>query len=195
GADDTMRPGCKLLNWADQAGNDDHFSPYWRARNLIPGAAGSDVPLFLTQGLTENNTVADGTAQYLRNHTGYERAWLGPWEHVRGNETDETGRLKMGRAGFFDEVMRFYDRFLKGETPAVEDPPVAVQTNDGVWRGEAQWPPADAADFTTSLRTGSYTDDGTASATGSGATGGVWTISQPLAHDVHLSGGGRAVVD
>src|SRR5215216_6406133 len=66
GADDTMRPGCKLANWADQAANDDHFSPYWRARTLIPGAAGSDVPLLLTQGLTENNTVADGLAQYLR---------------------------------------------------------------------------------------------------------------------------------
>jgi len=195
GADDTMRPGCKLANWADQAGNDDHFSPFWRARNLIPGATGSDVPLFLTQGLTENNTVADGMAQYLRNHTGYERAWLGPWEHVRGNETDATGRLKMGRAGFFDEVMRFYDRFLKGDTPAVEDPLVAVQTNDGVWRGEQQWPPADAADFTTPLRTGTYTDDGTASSTGSSATNGVWTISKPLAHDVHLSGSGRAVVD
>jgi uncharacterized protein len=195
GADDTMRPGCKLLNWADQAGNDDHFSPYWRARNLIPGATGSDVPLFLTQGLTENNTVADGMAQYLRNHTGFERAWLGPWEHVRGNETDETGRLKMGRAGFFDEVMRFYDRFLKGATPAVEDPMVAVQTNDGVWRGEQQWPPADAADFTTPLRTGTYTDDGTASSTGTSATNGVWTISKPLTHDVHLSGSGRAVID
>ena len=195
GADDTARPGCKLANWADQAANDDHFSPYWRARNLIPGATGSDVPLFLTQGLTENNTVADGMAQYLRNHTGYERAWLGPWEHVRGNETDATGRLKMGRAGFFDEVMRFYDRFLKGDTPAVEDPLVAVQTNDGVWRGEQQWPPADAADFTTPLRTGTYTDDGTASSTGSSATNGVWTISKPLAHDVHLSGSGRAVVD
>jgi uncharacterized protein len=195
GADDTMRPGCKLANWADQAADDDHFSPYWRARTLIPGATGSDVPLFLTQGLTENNTVADGMAQYLRNHTGYERAWLGPWEHVRGNETDESGRLKMGRAGWFDEVMRFYDRFLKGETPAVEDPMVAVQTNDGVWRAEPQWPPADAADFTTALRTGTYTDDGTASSTGSSATSGVWTISKPLAHDVHLSGSGRAVVD
>ena len=66
GANDTERPGCKAANWADQAANDDHFSPYWRARNLIPGAKGSKVPLFLTQGLTENNTVADGTAQYLR---------------------------------------------------------------------------------------------------------------------------------
>ena len=95
--------------------NDDHGSDFWKQRNLIPGAAGSKVPLFLTQGLTENNTVADGLQQYLDNHTGYERAWLGPWEHVRGNETDDTGRLKMGRAGWFDEVMRFYDLFLKGD--------------------------------------------------------------------------------
>jgi uncharacterized protein len=192
GADDTIRPGCKALNYADQAGDSDHDSAYWQARNLIPGATGSDVPLFLTQGLTENNTVADGTAQYLRNHTGYERAWLGPWEHVRGNETDESGRLKMGRAGWFDEVMRFYDQFLKGVPPAVQDPPVAVQTNDGTWRAEAQWPPADANDFTSALRAGSYTDDGTATQTDAN---GVWTISQPLPHAVHLSGSGRAVVD
>jgi X-Pro dipeptidyl-peptidase C-terminal non-catalytic domain len=72
--------------------------------------AGSKVPLVLTQGLTENNTVADGLQQYLDNHTGYERAWLGPWKHVRGNETDpDTGKLAMGRAGWFDEVIRLYD--------------------------------------------------------------------------------------
>src|SRR5215218_3675044 len=144
GLDSTQRPGCPVLNLTDQAANDDHYSDYWRKRNLIPGATGSGVPLFLTQGLTENNTVADGSAQYLQNHTGPERAWLGPWEHVRGNETDGSGRLKMGRAGFFDEVMRFYDRYLKGEAPAVQDPPVAVQTNDGKWRAEQSWPPADS---------------------------------------------------
>jgi uncharacterized protein len=194
GLDDTQRPGCPVLNLADQGGNDDHYSEYWRKRNLIPGAAGSNVPLFLTQGLTENNTVADGTAQYLVNHTGYERAWLGPWEHVRGNERDESGRLKMGREGFFDEVMRFYDQFLKGTAPAVADPPVAVQTNDGRWRAEESWPPADTATFTSPLNTGSYMDDGSGSATGDDASG-VWTISPPLASDAHLAGSGRAVVD
>ncbi len=105
------------------------------------------MPLFLTQGLTENNTVADGLAQYMQNHTGYERAWLGPWKHVRGNERcsegdlgllgdsncneDNLGTLKMGREGWFDEVMRFYDRFLKGAKSKVKDPMIAVQTNDG----------------------------------------------------------------
>ena len=197
GLDSTQRPGCPVLNLTDQAANDDHYSDYWRKRNLIPGATGSDVPLFLTQGLTENNTVADGTAQYLQNHTGPERAWLGPWEHVRGNETDDSGRLKMGRAGFFDEVMRFYDRYLKGEAPPAtqgDDPPVAVQTNDGRWRAEQSWPPADSTGYTTALRPGTYSDDGSGSATESDADG-VWTISPRLPYDVHLSGSGKAVVD
>jgi pimeloyl-ACP methyl ester carboxylesterase len=194
GLDDTQRPGCPVLNLLDQGANDDHASAYWKARDLIAPARNSTVPLFLTQGLTENNTVADGTAQYLQAHGGYERAWLGPWEHVRGNETDENGRLKMGRKGFFDEVMRFYGRFLKGETPSVADPRVAVQTNDGRWRPEAKWPPADAKGLANSLNTGSYTDDGQGDATGDDAAG-VWTISRPLPYPAHLSGSGTAVID
>ena len=192
GANDTQRPGCKAANWADQGGNEDHSSPYWQERNLIPGAKGSRVPLFLTQGLTENNTVSDGTAQYLQNHPGYERAWLGPWDHVRGNETEEDGTLKMGRAGWFDEVMRFYDRFLKGSKSKVKDPMVAVQTNDGKWRGEETWPPADSTGYTSELRPGTYTDDGDGSTTDAD---GVWTISPPLPYDVHLSGSGKAILD
>jgi predicted acyl esterase len=196
GANDTQRPGCKALNWLDQAGNDDHFSPYWRARNLIPGASGSNVPLFLTQGLTENNTVADGTAQYLRNHPGYERAWLGPWEHVRGGERDEDGRLKMGRAGWYDETIRFYDRFLKGVTDAdARDPKIAVQTNDGTWRAENVWPPADSTRYTSRLNLGTYNDDGSGPVTGSGAEEGLWTVSRPLPYDAHLSGSGVVNLD
>jgi predicted acyl esterase len=193
-------PVCLALNFGTQAFNDDHDSDFWTQRNLIPGAAGSNVPLLLTQGLTENNTVADGLQQYLDNHSGYERAWLGPWEHVRGNETDpDTGKLKMGRAGWFAETMRFYDRFLKGISPTVADPPIAVQTNDGKWRSEAQWPPVDRSNYTTALRAGSYTDTAqsypTGSADDSTAHSGVWTISQPLPYDLHLSGSGTMVVD
>src|SRR4051794_19027539 len=186
-------PACLAQNWAAQAGDDDHNSDFWKQRNLIPGASGSQVPLFLTQGLTENNTVADGLQQYLDNHTGYERAWLGPWEHVRGNETcasgdsstgcddSNVGRLKEGRSGWFDEVMRFYGRFLKGETPTVGDPPIAVQTNDGKWRSEAQWPPSDKSEYTTPLRAGSYQDNAQSYPTGKPddptSNSGVWTVS------------------
>jgi len=185
-------PACLAQNWAAQAGDDNHDSEFWKQRNLIPGAAGSDVPLFLTQGLTENNTVADGLAQYMQNHTGFERAWLGPWDHVRGNETEDDGTLKMGRAGWFDEVMRFYDRFLKGVKPKVKDPMIAVQTNDGKWRGEEKWPPADSTGYTSDLLPGSYTDEADGSVTD---PDGVWTISPPLLYDAHLSGSGQVTVD
>ena len=198
-------PVCLAQNFAKQAGDDRHDSPFWQQRNLIPGASGSQVPLLLTQGLTENNTVADGMQEYLENHQGYERSWLGPWEHVRGNETDETGRLKMGRQGWFDEVMRFYDRFLKDRAPAVADPPHAVQTNDGLWRSEAQWPAADMREFRTPLNSGTYLDHAQSAATAAGSTSGtpsdpavtsgVWTVSNPLPHDVHLSGSPKASVD
>ena len=60
----------------------------------------------------------------------------------------------MGREGWYDEVIRFYDRFLKGEDRTQKDPMVAVQTNDGKWRNEAVWPPADARTFTSTLKTG-----------------------------------------
>jgi putative CocE/NonD family hydrolase len=217
-------PACLGLNWAAQASDDNHDSDFWKERNLIPGAAGSEVPLFLVQGLTENNTVPDGMEEYLENHTGPERGWLGPWEHVRGNERcaegdastgcDDTnvGRLKAGRDGFFDEVMRFYDQHLKGQAPAVQDPPFAIQTNDGAWRSEAQWPPADAQTYSTPLSEGTYVDHAQSVATGWDATSsfttetgtapsdptvqsGVWTVSSPLPHDVHLSGSPTASVD
>ena len=195
GLDDTQRPGCPVLNLADQAANDDHYSAYWRQRNLIPGAKGSTVPLFLTQGLTENNTVADGTAQYLENHAGYERAWLGPWEHVRGNETDENGRLKMGRAGWFDEVMRFYDRFLKGDDADRPGPADRRADQRRQVARRAELAARRRARATRApLRAGTYTDDGSGNATGDDADG-VWTISPPLPHAAHLSGSGKAIVD
>ena len=190
-------PACLALNFGSQAADDDHSSDFWTQRNLIPGAKGSNVPLFLTQGLTENNTVSDGTAQYLDNHQGYERAWLGPWEHVRGAETDEDGRLKMGRAGWYDEVMRFYDRFLQGRTSTVADPPIAVQNNTGTWRAEESWPPADGRGFTTALRAGEYEDTGQSFSTGSdeSATSGIWTISPPLQNEAMLAGSGHVTLD
>jgi uncharacterized protein len=106
---------------------------------------------------------------FLDNHTGVERGWLGPWDHVRGNDTVPDGRLAMGREGFFDEMLRFYDEFLKGETPAVEDPAYAIQDNTGAWRAQDTWPERDGS-TTARLRNGAYVDDGGASSA-AGRTG------------------------
>ena len=60
---------------------------------------------------------------------GPKRMWIGWWDHVRGN--DMAGdRLAMGRAGFFDEVMRFYDEHLKGQRTPGKPAPVVYQAFD-----------------------------------------------------------------
>jgi uncharacterized protein len=111
GADNTARPGCYAANYLDQQ-SDDHSSAYWKSRDLIAKAQGSTIPLFMTQGFIENNTKPDGAYDFFNGVAGPKRAWFGMWDHVRGNDVDADGRLAMGRHGWFDEVMRFYDQHL-----------------------------------------------------------------------------------
>ena len=154
-------PECLADNLANN-NNPDLDSPYWRARNLAARARGTSTPLFVTQGFIENNTKPEDMEEYLDNHHGVERGWLGQWEHVRGNERNEQGQLLMGRAGFFDEVMRFYDRYLKGIQPPVRDPAFAIEDNTGAWRAQPTWPMPSS--YTVArLPDGEYVDDGVAS--------------------------------
>ncbi len=190
-----------------------HYNPdpaieFWRVRDFVAMAKGSQVPFLMTHGFLDTNTnIGAGAIDLFNVLEGPKRLWLGWWDHVRGD--DMAGdRLAMGRAGWYDEVMRFLDRHVRGEDPAVEDPAVALQDSDGQWRAEEAWPPADAEMLTAPLKPGSYADDGrnlgsNDSAAGAGGqttadhvTGsGAWTISPPLPHPAHLAGIPQATVD
>jgi pimeloyl-ACP methyl ester carboxylesterase len=190
-------PDCLAANYASQQ-NADHGSDYWKARDLIAKASQGKTPLFMTQGFLENNTKPDGTWDFFNNLKGPNRAWFGMWDHVRGNETDGA-RLKEGRAGYFDEVMRFFDHYVRdvplADAPVDKDPKIAVQTSDGTWRAETQWPPADSTPVTVQLTPGVYSGDGQNDGTGSAAGHGLWTISPPLDHDAWYSGVPTAKLD
>jgi hypothetical protein len=189
---DTARPGCPVQNYLDQAANSDHTSDYWTARDLISATKGHKIPLFLTQGFLENNTKPDGAWDFFNGLAGPKQAWFGMWDHIRGNDVGEGDNA--APHPWFDEVMRFYDHYVRGIKPTVTDPKISVETSDGSWRSENRWPPLDSHGFTTPLNTGSYTDtaNNSGSAEGEGPTDtvgqGVWTISPPLAHDAHFSG-------
>ena len=154
---EVAHPECLANNLTDtQDPNRD--SAYWKARNLAEQARGSRVPLFVTQGFVEPNTKPEDVEQYLTNHTGPERGWLGQWEHVRGNETGSDGVLRMGRQGWFDEVMRFYDEHLKGVAPSQPHPAFAVEDSTGAWRAQPTWPVVRRS-TEVRLQAGSYVDD------------------------------------
>src|SRR4051794_11424338 len=188
---------CLATNIALQQ-QDDENSGFWQVRNLIPAVKGVTTPTFLTQGFLEDNTKPDGAYDFFNNLAGPKRAWFGQWDHVRGNDSVGSGaaaKLAMGRKGWFDEIIRFYDQYLKGAAPAVADPPIAVQNGDGKWRTESHWPPLDSHLLTTTLKTGTYADDNSNSGSGSGGGNGIWTISDKLPYDVHFSGVPHVTVD
>lgn len=199
-----VNAACYALNISRQQ-QDDPTVDFWKVRNLVDKVQGVKTPLLLTQGFLEDNTKPDAAFAFYNALAGTEnRLWLGPWDHVRGNDREDgaaDGRLLMGREGWFDEVMRFLDHHVKGvplvDAPVHRDPKIALQGSDGTWRSEARWPPADARTVTAPLRDGSFADDGANEGTGSAGGIGVWTISAPLAHAAILAGAPtlRATVD
>lgn len=188
---------------------DDPASDFWTSRDFVTKAKGSTVPTFMTVGYVDSNTnVGGGAVDYFNALAGPKRMWIGWWDHVRGNDLvgDE---VAMGREGFFDEVMRFYDHHLKGVTPRKADPVVAAQGSDGRWTAEKAWPPADVRSLTAPLLPGSYSDDArnvgsNDSAAGVGGLGpigskkvgdGTWTFSPPLRKPARMAGVPSAAVE
>ncbi|GHB89756.1 hypothetical protein GCM10010348_04240 [Streptomyces anthocyanicus] len=155
-------PECLTENSAGYRISDQR-DPHWTSRDLARMARGSDTPLFVTQGFVENNTKPEEMEEYLDNHRGPERGWLGQWDHVRGGDRVEDGRLAMGRAGWYDETLSFYDQYLKGTRPTVRYPAYAVEDSTGAWRAQRTWPVTERT-VTLPLGGGSYVDDGGASA-------------------------------
>ena len=200
---------------------DDENSAFWRSRDFVERAKGSTVPMFITAGYLDNPTnIGAGAIDMFNALAGPKQMWVGWWDHVRGNDTakgngtictaaETTCRLAMGRAGFYDEVMRFYDRHLKGLPVGSDDPVIAAQGSDGTWRSEQSFPPADATDLTSSLRSGTYADDNRTEGSNDGgfAPGGAgtnlqptlgtgaWTFSPPLAHRAQVVGMPTAAIN
>ncbi|MBB4688342.1 CocE/NonD family hydrolase [Amycolatopsis jiangsuensis] len=170
----------------------DPDSQYWKDRDLAERAKGTDTPLLFTQGLLEWNTEPEAVQEYLDNHQGPERGWLGPWDHVRGNDRVEDGRLAMGREGWFEETMSFYDRYLKGIEPSVRYPAYSIQDSTGKWRAQDTWPGA-ARTSDVRLGGGSYVDDGGESGTRTGTSFFQW--SQPAGKPVRVTATPRISFD
>ncbi|WP_438272844.1 CocE/NonD family hydrolase [Streptomyces sclerotialus] len=157
----------------------DQWDEHWTSRDLAKMAEGTDTPLFVTQGFIENNTKPEEMQEYLDNHKGPERGWVGQWEHVRGGDRAPDGRLSMGREGWYDETLSFYDQYLKGARPKVRYPAYSVEDSTGAWRAQKTWPVVER-NVTLPLGGGSYVDDGGASANAALAASGA-PVPQHLA--------------
>lgn len=186
---------------------------FWRVRDFVDRADETTIPTIITAGYLDTATnIGAGAIHLFETLEGPKQLWVGWWDHVRGNDTvgDE---LAMGREGWFDTVMRFFDHHVKGlpldQAPTHLDPVVAAQSSDGFWRTESEFPPADAVDRVVPILPGAYEDDGTNNGSrdsGAGAGGlvsafgntygnGSWTFSEPVDVTTQVAGIPSVTVD
>jgi predicted acyl esterase len=186
-------PACYAANIAEQTGFVDKDDPagFWAARDIVAEASKDDAAVLWSHGFQDANTKPDNFVDVWKNLQGPHRAWFGQYDHQRANDVKQAGK-----AGFMDEAMRWFAHYLQGDENAgdASDPPVEVSDQDGRWRAEDQWPPADSASHTMPLRNGTFTDDDKNSATSySGA--GVWSFSQPVSQDARIAGVPKLTLD
>ena len=158
----------------------DHSLPYWQERDIIKAASKSTVPTLWSHGFLDANTKADNFLPVYSKLQGPKRAWFGQYDHVRGNEDQY-----VGRDGFMDEAMAWFDHFLKG-MPLKRHPNVEVQDGNGDWRTEGEWPPSDARYFEMPVRAGGYVDQ-----RGTGpedCCNGLYSFTTPAPRDLHFAG-------
>ena len=162
-------------------------TPYWQEREISGQARLSDVPIMWSHGFRDANTKPDNFMDTWEGYHGWHRGWFGQYDHVRGNEVEF-----VGRAGFLDEAMTFFDHFLKGEPLPKYPGNVEVQDGEGKWRTESAWPPKDASYDRGFLRVkkGEYSDNAQNSAT---RGNGSWTFTQTAPYDMRFAG--NVIVD
>ncbi|GAB4587700.1 CocE/NonD family hydrolase [Nocardia sp. IFM 10818] len=162
----------------------DGTTAFWRDRDLVERLRGNTIPLFLGQGFVDYNTRADRVFQVWNGlGAGEHKAWFGQWGH-------RTCHTKCGTPHFDTELLAFFDRHVAGKDVTIPGPRITVSQFDGGWRSEQAWPPADSRALTVDLRPGEYMDRGLVP----GADREIWTISQPLESDQHISGAASATL-
>ncbi|CAA9531118.1 MAG: hypothetical protein AVDCRST_MAG85-3685, partial [uncultured Solirubrobacteraceae bacterium] len=178
-----QNPTCRTDAMALMNTERNRDSGFWKDREPYKLAAGATTPVLWTHGFFDANTkpVHLDVWNALK---GVKHAWFGQFTHVRGHEPE------VGRKGFLEESMRFLDEHVRGVAPAQQDPAVTIQEGNGSgrWRAEEQWPPADAQTWRLPLKGGEYTNGPGNTGDGSGAGNGLWTLTKPLPHALHLAG-------
>ncbi|HWD43337.1 MAG TPA: CocE/NonD family hydrolase [Actinomycetota bacterium] len=121
--------------------------PYWRQGSLRPGYERIACPTMLVAGWADG--YRNATFRVLERLRAPARLLFGPWSHMA---TDSS--LPGPRIDLVPEMVRWWDRWLRGERNGVDEaPPVTVFVRHatrpapdldeyaGVWRDEPAWPP------------------------------------------------------
>ncbi len=198
---------------------DGNKDAYWQARDFLAryeaDKARSRAAVLYVHGLQDYNVKdhnMEGWIEALQGSGVPFKALLGQWQHAWPDNGLEAGDCKPDvqqmrpptcRADWWNATLvAWFDQTLKGiDTGVLDMPAVQVQDDAGVWRGEADWPPADVAWLTLFPDESGRLQDapGAGQATYHDYMGGAASgvdlgpvsaafVSAPLEEDLHVSG-------
>ena len=155
-----------ILRWLEEQVD----GPYWRQGSLRPGYERIACPTMLVAGWADG--YRNATFRVLERLRAPARLLFGPWSHMA---TDTS--LPGPRIDLVPEMVRWWDRWLRGDRNGVDEaPPVTVFVRHptrpaadldehlGVWRDEPAWPPERATTRTLPLGEAAVTPDAAAAA-------------------------------
>jgi predicted acyl esterase len=132
-----------LLRWLEEQAD----GPYWRQGSLRPDYERIACPTMLVAGWADG--YRNATFRVLERLRAPARLLFGPWSHM-ATDTSRPGP----RIDLVPEMVRWWDRWLRGERNGVDqEPPVTVfvrhssrpapdlDEQPGTWRDEPAWPP------------------------------------------------------
>lgn len=207
------------------SGVDGNKDDYWQVRDFGAEYQADDrdverASVFYIHGLQDWNVKTHNMEDWIDTlwDSGVPmKVWLGQWGHAWPASTgvenlcdyDHTrDRGSACRADWWNQTLvAWFDHFLKGiDTGIMDAPAVQVQDDDGRWRHEQRWPPADTEELTFYLDEGILTQDGPGNGAATytllpggisvaGTVGRMTFVSGPLEEDITVSGLPRFVAD
>jgi uncharacterized protein len=142
-----------LLRWLEEQAD----GPYWRQGSLRPAYERIACPTMLVAGWADG--YRNATFRMLERLRTPARLLFGPWSHM-----DPDISLPGPRIDLVPEMVRWWDRWLRGRRNGVDEaPPVTVFIRHatrpapdldelaGSWRDEPVWPPERARSLTLPL--------------------------------------------
>lgn len=183
-----LGPTCYADN-NTQTANPDSTTAYWKERDLVARARTSTVPVLWSHGFRDVNTKPDNLTALYPLLRGPKRAWVGQFGHSMPADALEPDIREL----YLEEAYLWLDAYVKRDAKALRRVKAmsgaVVQQGDWRWRRDDAWPPRDSRATTFPLRGGRFVDTVVNDGSRGHAEGAVlWTFSQRLPYDVHLSG-------
>ena len=113
-----------LRTWLSHQLRDD----FWKHGSVCEDYSDIRIPVFAVSGFEDGYTNA--VFRLLENIDVPKKGWVGPWQHHYPHFAPPAPQ-----AGFLQEAVRFWDRWLKGVENGVENDPVL-----SVWHGDPVHP-------------------------------------------------------